>query len=91
VRYFDVGQSVARRDVHRGKAWSIQPVPVIQDDTDGLITACWPGVPSLVPGLWVQSMVTGDKTLRSRAVDLLATGDWTLEPWTWKPGLRQVP
>lgn len=84
MRLFDIGQSVVRRDVYRGKVWSAQALRVVQDDEDGLVGACWPGVPSLAPTLWIQSMVADDDALRGQAVSALAAGDWTLGPWEWK-------
>lgn len=84
MRLFEIGQPVVRRDVHRGKVWSAQALRVLQDDEDGLTTACWSGAPSVAPTLWIQSMVTGDDTLRGQAINALAAGEWTLSPWAWE-------
>ncbi|WP_235032585.1 DUF402 domain-containing protein [Actinacidiphila yanglinensis] len=75
---------MVRRDVHRGKVWSAQALRVLQDDQDGLVTACWPGAPSLAATSWVQSMVSGNNAWRGQGVEALAAGNWTLDTWTWQ-------
>ncbi|MFF4229675.1 hypothetical protein [Streptomyces sp. NPDC001820] len=50
VRYFDVGETVVRRDVHRGgRVWSELALRVIADSTEALVSACLPGAEALWP------------------------------------------
>ncbi|WP_251017821.1 hypothetical protein [Streptomyces sp. ISL-1] len=85
VRYFDVGETVVPRDVHRGgRVWSELALRVIADSTEALVSACLPGAEALWPSLYAKARVDGDRSVRTEAFEAMATGEWELAPGRWQ-------
>jgi hypothetical protein len=84
MRSFDVGESVVRRDVYRGRVWSEQALRVVEDSCAALVTACCPGAEALWPSLYAKARAGGDPSARTEAFDAMATGEWDLVPGVWQ-------
>lgn len=84
MRVFDVGKTVVRRDVYRGRVWSEQALRVIEDTSAALVTACRPGAQARWPSLYVKSRHEEDRSLRVEAFEAMATGEWELAPGLWQ-------
>ncbi|MEV7189024.1 DUF402 domain-containing protein [Kitasatospora sp. NPDC093102] len=80
---FAPGSTVVRRDVHAGRVWTAMPQRVIGDTGDTLQLAYWPGITSLAPTTWIDSLRTGDTALRESGLQDLAAGTWTVAPYRW--------
>ncbi|MFI1815180.1 hypothetical protein ACH414_33065 [Streptomyces sp. NPDC020422] len=49
---FETGETVVRRDVHRGgQVWSEQALRVLEDTGEALVAACAPGAEARWPAL----------------------------------------
>ncbi len=81
---FDIGETVVRRDMYRGRTWSEQALRVIEDSDVALVTACHPGAEALWPSLYAKAHADGDRTMRTEAFDAMATGEWELAPGVWQ-------
>jgi hypothetical protein len=85
MRSFDDGETVVRRDVHRsGRVWSEQALRVITDTSEALVTACAPGAEARWPALYVKARADGDRSVRTEAFGVMATGEWELAPGVWQ-------
>jgi hypothetical protein len=85
MRSFDTGEAVVRRDVHRsGRVWSEQALRVVADTTEALVAACAPGAESRWPALYAKSRADNDRSLRTKAFEAMATGEWKLAPGVWQ-------
>lgn len=84
MRAFDMGKTVVRRDVYRGRVWSEQALRVIADTGEVLVTACRPGAEALWPSLYTESRAGDDRAVRTAAFDVMATGEWELAPGLWQ-------
>lgn len=84
VRSFGVGETVVRRDVHRGRVWSERALRVIDDGSEALVTACAPGAEARWPALYAKARADGDRTVRAEAFEALATGEWELARGLWQ-------
>lgn len=84
VRQFMPGETVVRRDVHRGRVWTAQALRAVADDGETLVAACRPGAAALGPTDWLAFQHSGDPADRERAVASLADGAWQLGPWRWR-------
>jgi Protein of unknown function (DUF402) len=79
-RLFEVGSTLVRRDVFRGKVWTAWQCRVVADSGDQLALARWPGVPGLVPTTLLRSR----EDSRAKAIRTLAAGSWELGNCTWQ-------
>ncbi|MFJ9523638.1 DUF402 domain-containing protein [Kitasatospora sp. NPDC101801] len=80
---FTPGATAVRRDVHLGRVWTAMPQRVLADTGDVLTLAYWPGITSLAPTTWIDSLATGDTTLRESGLANLVSGAWSTAPYTW--------
>ena len=80
---FAVGATVIRRDVYRGRVWTVYPTRVVEHAPYALVLAHWPGVRVLVPTTWTAWLRGAGDGMREQAVPNLARGSWEVEPWTW--------
>jgi hypothetical protein len=89
---FPVASSLVRRDVWSGKTWTAWPARVLADDGESVTTVMWPGLTGFGPSTWVESLRSGDTSLRSQGIANLARGSWELSAWTWRSNicLRQI-
>ncbi len=77
MRNFKEGETVVRRDVHRGgRVWNEQALRVVADTSEALMTACPPGAETRWPALYAKARADGDRTVRTEAFDAMATGVW---------------
>lgn len=81
---FATGATAVRRHVWKGKVWTAMPYRVLEDTGDYLVLACWPGLKSLAPAVWIDSMHAPDPAARDRAIRQLASGSWELGWWEWR-------
>ncbi|MFD3940328.1 DUF402 domain-containing protein [Streptomyces sp. NPDC058611] len=81
---FGSGETVVRRDMHRGRVWSAQAQRVITDTKEALVTACAPGAEVLWPALYARTRTENDATLRMAPFDELASGEWELTAARWQ-------
>ncbi|HEY2508342.1 MAG TPA: DUF402 domain-containing protein [Streptosporangiaceae bacterium] len=81
--HFPGGQTIVRRDMFAGRAWSATPVRVISDTPEALLVSHWPGVQLLSPHRYVEAVESGRREDRLRLVRELAAGHWELceRPW----------
>ncbi|MFE4016612.1 DUF402 domain-containing protein [Streptomyces sp. NPDC059101] len=85
MRTFEIGQTLARRDVHRtGRVWSEHALRVLADTNQALVTACMPGAETRWPTLYARARTAGDPTARIKAFDAMAAGEWGLMPGQWQ-------
>jgi hypothetical protein len=84
MRSFDVGETVVRRDIWRGRVWSEQALRVVEDSGSALVTACCPGAEALWPSLYAQARADGEPSARTEAFDAMAAGRWELAPAVWQ-------
>lgn len=85
MRRFEAGQTVVRRDVHRsGRVWSELALRVVDDTSEALVTACSPGAEARLPTLYAKARADGDRTVRTEAFDVMATGVWELAAAVWQ-------
>ncbi|WP_392674592.1 DUF402 domain-containing protein [Streptomyces sp. LN785] len=84
MRRFEAGETVVRRDVHRGRIWSEQALRVIEDTDTALVTACCPGAETLWPALYARARSDGDPSLRTEAFEALSAGEWELASGRWQ-------
>ncbi|WP_019061419.1 DUF402 domain-containing protein [Streptomyces prunicolor] len=84
MEFFDVGQTVQRRDVFRGRVWSAQALRVVEDTPAALVTCAWPGAGVRVPAAYVRARRGETTVLREEAVRQLAAGTWTLSAGEWQ-------
>ncbi|MFI6730220.1 DUF402 domain-containing protein [Streptomyces sp. R-74717] len=82
MRVFDVGETVVRQDMYRGRVWSEQALRVLEDTGTALVTACTPGAEALWPSLHAKARA--DRSVRTEAFDAMATGEWELTPGRWQ-------
>ncbi|MFI9332132.1 DUF402 domain-containing protein [Kitasatospora sp. NPDC052868] len=80
---FEPGSTAVRRDVYAGRVWTAMPQRVLDDTGEILQLAYWPGITSLAPTTWIDSLRTGDTALRESGLHHLAAGTWTLAPYCW--------
>lgn len=81
---FREGSTAVFRDVLDGRVWTASPYRVILDTGTQLVLATWPGAEMLKPATWIESLGTGDDTVRKQAIPNLAAGRWELGRWTWQ-------
>ncbi|MFG2748998.1 DUF402 domain-containing protein [Streptomyces xanthophaeus] len=84
MRRFEAGETAVRRDVHRGRVWSEQALRVVADSDAALVTACCPGAEVRWPSLYAKSRAEGDRSVRTAAIDAMATGEWELAAARWQ-------
>lgn len=86
MRVFKVGETVVRRDVHRGGGvWSELALRVVSDTSGTLVTACAPGAEARWPSLYAKSRHVGEPgTVRAKAFDAMAAGQWELGDAAWR-------
>ncbi|MFG3015887.1 DUF402 domain-containing protein [Streptomyces cinerochromogenes] len=85
MRGFGTGQTVVRRDVHRGgRVWSEHALRVVADTGEALVTACAPGAEARWPALYAKARADGDRSMRTEAFDAMASGAWELAPAVWQ-------
>ncbi|MGP3635338.1 DUF402 domain-containing protein [Streptomyces sp. 24-1644] len=85
MKTFRAGETVVRRDVHRSsRVWSELALRVVADTGEALVTACAPGAQALWPALYAKARVDGDRSVRTKAFDAMATGEWELAPGVWQ-------
>ncbi|MFC8826992.1 DUF402 domain-containing protein [Streptomyces sp. NPDC057137] len=84
MRTFDVGETVTRRDMYRGRVWSAQAMRVIADTDEALVTACVPGAEVRWASLYAKARDDDDRSVRTSAFDAMATGEWELAPGVWQ-------
>ncbi|MGW2515590.1 DUF402 domain-containing protein [Streptomyces sp. NPDC001617] len=84
MRRFELGETAVRRDLYRDRVWSAAALRVVEDGPEALVLCCRPGAELLVPTTWIEWLLTGDETARSRAIPNLAGGDWRLDRWSWR-------
>ncbi|MEU3922710.1 DUF402 domain-containing protein [Streptomyces sp. NPDC029004] len=85
MQYFDVGETVVRRDVHRsGRVWSELALRVVADTRDALVTACAPGAEAAWPSLYAKARADGDRSVRTEVFEAMARGEWELAPGRWQ-------
>lgn len=80
---FSPGQTIVRRDMFGGRAWSATPVRVISDTPEALLVSHWPGVQLLSPQRYLVAQQSGRPEERFRLIRELAAGSWELckRPW----------
>lgn len=83
-RTFGTGETVVRRDMHRGRVWSEQALRVIADTPQTPVTACAPGAEARWPTLYARARAEGDRSVRTTAFDAPAAGEWELAPALWQ-------
>ncbi|MBM7791340.1 DUF402 domain-containing protein [Tenggerimyces flavus] len=81
---FDPGASIARRDIHHDRVWSVWPCRVLSDTATRLVVARWPGAVGYGNKDWIRWLRTGDDTGRKSAIASLADNSWELAPWPWQ-------
>lgn len=81
---FEVGGTVTRRDVYRGRVWSALALRVVADTEEALITACAPGAEACWASLYTKARTGGDRSVRAAAFEAMATGEWELVPGVWR-------
>ncbi|MEH0415960.1 hypothetical protein [Streptomyces sp. B21-083] len=82
---FETGRTVVRRDVYRGgRVWSEQALRVVTDTSEALVAACAPGAEARWPALYAKSHEEDDRSLRTEAFDMMATGVWEVAPGVWQ-------
>ncbi|MEU6590563.1 DUF402 domain-containing protein [Streptomyces sp. NPDC046881] len=82
---FETGQTVVRRDVHRpGRVWSEHALRLVADTSEGLVAACPPGAETRWPALYIKAREDGDRSVRTKAFDAMASGEWELAPAVWQ-------
>ncbi|WP_280728109.1 DUF402 domain-containing protein [Kitasatospora sp. MAA4] len=81
---FEPGATAVRRDVRAGQVWTAMPQRVLQDTGATLQLAYWPGIESLAPTTWIESLRTGSDIPRKRGIADLAAGSWQLGRYTWQ-------
>jgi len=84
MRRFEPGETAVRRDLFRDRVWSAAALRVVEDGPEALVLCCRPGAELLVPTTWIEWLLTGDETARSRAIPTFAGGDWRLDRWPWR-------
>ncbi|MFD8462659.1 hypothetical protein ACFV27_38640 [Streptomyces antimycoticus] len=84
MRYFDVGETVVRRDVYRGQAWSEQALRVVADTDMALVTACCPGAEACWRAHYVKAHTESDRAVGTEAFEAMAAGEWELAPGVWQ-------
>ncbi|MGW3653625.1 DUF402 domain-containing protein [Streptomyces sp. NPDC000878] len=85
MRSFAMGETVVRRDVHRGgRVWSEQALCVVADTSEALVTACVPGAEARWPSLYVKARSDGDRSVRTEAFEAMAAGEWELVDGRWQ-------
>ncbi|NUQ99244.1 MAG: DUF402 domain-containing protein [Streptomyces sp.] len=84
MRRFLPGETAVRRDVFRERVWSALALRVVADAPEALVLGCRPGAEMRAPTNWIDWLLTGDATARSRAVPDLARGQWQLGRWSWR-------
>lgn len=89
---FRPGQTIVRRDVLGGRAWSATPVRVISDTQEALLVSHWLGVQVLSPARYLDAVHTGLAEDRFRLIRELAAGQWELRerPWLTTTVLTRV-
>jgi predicted RNA-binding protein associated with RNAse of E/G family len=89
---FSPGQTIVRRDVFGGRAWSATPVRVISDTPEALLVSHWPGVQLLSPRRYLDALHSGLPEDRFRLIRELAAGRWELceRPWRYTTVLTRV-
>ncbi|MET9450420.1 hypothetical protein [Streptomyces cinerochromogenes] len=61
MRGIGTGQTVVRRDVHRGgRVWSEHALRVVADTGEALVTACAPGAEARWPALYAKAALGRD-------------------------------
>lgn len=81
---FEIGETVIRRDVHRGRVWSALALRVIGDTDEALVTACAPGAEARRASLYAKARTDDDRSARAAAFEAMSTGEWELEPGVWQ-------
>ncbi|MEU5085075.1 MULTISPECIES: DUF402 domain-containing protein [Streptomyces] len=82
---FKAGQAVVRRDVYRcGRVWSEHALRVVADTSEALVAACPPGAQTRWPALYLKARTHGDRSVRTEAFDVMATGAWELADAVWQ-------
>ncbi|WP_327692647.1 DUF402 domain-containing protein [Streptomyces sp. NBC_00459] len=85
MRSFETGQTVVRRDVHSsGRVWSEQALRVVADTGAVLVTACAPGAEARWPALYAKARADGDRSVRAKAFEAMAAGEWALADSRWQ-------
>ncbi|MEU8622705.1 DUF402 domain-containing protein [Streptomyces sp. NPDC048623] len=85
MRSFETGETVVRRDVHRGgRVWSEQALRVLEDTGEALVAACAPGAEARWPALYAKARDDQDRSVRTEAFDAMATGRWDLADAVWQ-------
>ncbi|MFF8604115.1 DUF402 domain-containing protein [Streptomyces sp. NPDC015232] len=85
MRSFETGETVVRRDVHRGdRVWSEQALRVLEDTGEALVTACAPGAEARWPALYAKARDDQNRSVRTEAFEAMATGRWELADAVWQ-------
>ncbi|MEU4896159.1 DUF402 domain-containing protein [Streptomyces sp. NPDC044780] len=84
MRYFDVGETVVRRDVYQGRVWSELTLRVVDDTGEALVTACCPGSETRWSSSYAKVRADGDRSVRTEAFEAMAAGERELVPGVWQ-------
>lgn len=81
---FEPGETIVRRDMWFGRAWTVGPARVIEDDGCTLVSVIWPGVDVLAPTTWIAWLQGAAQSVREEALPRLLSRSWQLGRWTWR-------
>jgi protein associated with RNAse G/E len=81
---FQVGQTIVKRDVFRGRVSTAWPRRIVADNGKLLIFAMWPGTKGFVPTSWIEQLSGDRPEARREVLSGLASGKWQLGEWVWQ-------